>query len=534
MNTKLGTTVDATLATTLGTTLVLLHTYDRISTVREYINTMDENPLYLILLSHVITDYFSSTAGKSDELAVPLSKLIADFTALLTTYELKFRYPPHSSVLGTDLLRKLIGSSGLDSIVRLEDANPTTVYFKTSSEKAIPAITKVIALASLEHGKWIATELDSLRTAHQEALEKEHNKAVADAQTAETLVSIKVSPSQTPAPQGGLFKQLQDAETHSSLPGTTLASKPLEGTPMAEDDSKLTDIDVSIVFDETEGTPCAPEVKSEQGSPETVVADQAGEPLPVSSVSLQIQAVDVPLDATPALEVSEPLPEPAEVKPEETVEEAIEEAVKEKIQPAQPEKVPELSAPEASAPEASLAEVLPEDTQPPMEEPPSKAVETTAESEAVPEASPQDLEPLDRPDLRDASETAPSLRKRSVSPLAPSLKYKRFQNIAINLIKTIEEHRFLSPFLMPVNADDYHEVVKEPKDLKSILKAVKQKELNLAYQTVKELERDIMLMFANCVMFNKSSTRLVEMAREMKNDVRRTFKMFEDAESDIK
>ena len=47
------------------------------------------------------------------------------------------------------------------------------------------------------------------------------------------------------------------------------------------------------------------------------------------------------------------------------------------------------------------------------------------------------------------------------------------------------------------------------------------------------LERDIMLMFANCVMFNKSTTPIVDMAREMKNEVSETFKMFEEAEMNL-
>lgn len=123
--------------------------------------------------------------------------------------------------------------------------------------------------------------------------------------------------------------------------------------------------------------------------------------------------------------------------------------------------------------------------------------------------------------------------KRSRSPLVHPYKHKRFQNIAINLIKSIEEHRFSSPFLTPVVADNYQDIVHQPKDLKSILRAVKQKEEPAPYATVKELERDIMLMFANCVMYNKASMPIVKMAMQMKNDVRNTFKIFEEAESEI-
>ncbi|KAJ8140823.1 hypothetical protein OY671_005991, partial [Metschnikowia pulcherrima] len=115
----------------------------------------------------------------------------------------------------------------------------------------------------------------------------------------------------------------------------------------------------------------------------------------------------------------------------------------------------------------------------------------------------------------------------------PAQKYKRFQTIAVNLIKSIEAHRFSSPFLTAVTAREYSKVVKNPKDLKSILKDVKRKQDQAVYTTVKELERDIILMFTNCVMFNRSSAPLVRMAQEMKDDVRTTFKMFEEAEREL-
>lgn len=179
-------------------------------------------------------------------------------------------------------------------------------------------------------------------------------------------------------------------------------------------------------------------------------------------------------------------------------------------------------------------------------ETPTHAVEAQMET---PQAEESDVESLARTPAQTPAETpaesGPELpplekarpkvapKKRSVSPLASVSKHKRFQHIAINLIKTIEEHRYSSPFLTAVTAHDYTDVVYEPRDLKSILKKVKQKDEAQSYETVKDLERDIMLMFANCVMFNKSSTHLVDMAKAMKEDVRSTFKLFEDAESGL-
>ncbi|KAM9901899.1 hypothetical protein OXX69_008529 [Metschnikowia pulcherrima] len=166
---------------------------------------------------------------------------------------------------------------------------------------------------------------------------------------------------------------------------------------------------------------------------------------------------------------------------------------------------------------------------------------TAANLKEAPQQTKADLSPARRkrkadsetiePEAKKSRKPAP--RKKSPETLTPAQKYKRFQTIAVNLIKSIEAHRFSSPFLTAVTAREYSKVVKNPKDLKSILKDVKRKQDQAVYTTVKELERDIILMFTNCVMFNRSSAPLVRMAQEMKDDVRTTFKMFEEAEREL-
>lgn len=156
------------------------------------------------------------------------------------------------------------------------------------------------------------------------------------------------------------------------------------------------------------------------------------------------------------------------------------------------------------------------------------------ESTPAPE-TPHPETPGDSNSTKQTPVSTPS-RKRSLSPVSVSSQRKRFQNIAVNLINSIQAHRFSSPFLQPVNkrsAPDYHKCIYQPKDLKGILRAVKLKQNPPAYGLVKELERDIMLMFANCVMFNKSDGDLVELTRSMSSDVANMFKMFEEAELDL-
>ncbi|CAK9442356.1 uncharacterized protein LODBEIA_P60990 [Lodderomyces beijingensis] len=127
-------------------------------------------------------------------------------------------------------------------------------------------------------------------------------------------------------------------------------------------------------------------------------------------------------------------------------------------------------------------------------------------------------------------------RSRSHSP-APVQLQKKFQSIAVSLLNSIQEHRFSSPFLQAVNAKDapnYYELIYQPKDLKSIFKALKSKSDPPVYSSILELERDVMLMFANCIMYNRSNEALVELTRKMKEEVEGMFKMFKEAELQLK
>lgn len=172
-----------------------------------------------------------------------------------------------------------------------------------------------------------------------------------------------------------------------------------------------------------------------------------------------------------------------------------------------------------------------------------KAAKTEAEEEAKSEKSKDKVvkEEQEKEETKDESqeedkedEATPrrSTRKRSMSP-AVTNPNKRFQSIGINLINNIQSHRFSSVFLQPVNkkeVPDYYEVVNEPKDLKNIMKTIKLKSGEPVYTLLQDLERDVMLMFANCIMFNHSDEDLVNLARTMRDDVINTFKIFREAE----
>ncbi|RCK66411.1 hypothetical protein Cantr_02136 [Candida viswanathii] len=213
-----------------------------------------------------------------------------------------------------------------------------------------------------------------------------------------------------------------------------------------------------------------------------------------------------------------------QTKEEASAEPESEEKVEESVEESKVEEKPEQDE-SKEPPKEETAE------EPKVENPPS-------EPEELPVGEPKEEEKPEEsvePEEEQVQETLQS-RKRSRSP-APGQQHKRFQNIAVNLLNSIQEHRFSSPFLQPVNpkdAPDYHNIIFEPRDLKNILKAVKSKRDPPTYLSVKELERDIMLMFANCIMYNRSGDDLIELTKIMKSDASEIFKLFEEAEEEIK
>lgn len=160
-----------------------------------------------------------------------------------------------------------------------------------------------------------------------------------------------------------------------------------------------------------------------------------------------------------------------------------------------------------------------------------------SEDEAIEEEPSPEMETTTLQKTKDEPDVVETRKRQASSSLASLQQRKRFQHIAVNLIDSIHTHRYSSPFLNPVNkkeALDYSDIIYQPKDLKNILRGIKLKADPPEYLTIKELERDIMLMFANCVMYNRSDTDLVELTRSMKDDVRASFKLFEDTEAEMK
>ena len=79
----------------------------------------------------------------------------------------------------------------------------------------------------------------------------------------------------------------------------------------------------------------------------------------------------------------------------------------------------------------------------------------------------------------------------------------------------ISNHRNGAIFQNPIKhseAPDYHEIVKRPMDLKTMKARIK----SGAISTSTEFQRDIYLMFANSMMYNRPNSDIYGMAEEVR------------------
>jgi bromodomain-containing protein 8 len=92
--------------------------------------------------------------------------------------------------------------------------------------------------------------------------------------------------------------------------------------------------------------------------------------------------------------------------------------------------------------------------------------------------------------------------------------FKRFQNVIIMLHTQISQHRNGNIFHNPIKtseAPDYHEIVKQPTDLKKIKMKIKDGTISNSL----EFKRDIFQMFANAMMYNRPGSDVHIMAEDV-------------------
>lgn len=92
-------------------------------------------------------------------------------------------------------------------------------------------------------------------------------------------------------------------------------------------------------------------------------------------------------------------------------------------------------------------------------------------------------------------------------------------------------HKYASLFLKPITdeqAPGYHSVIYRPMDLQTIRKHIE----NGAIKTTAEFQRDVLLMFSNAIMYNKTNQVVYNMAQEMQQESIEHIQIFLQAQQD--
>ncbi|EJD01486.1 uncharacterized protein FOMMEDRAFT_147985 [Fomitiporia mediterranea MF3/22] len=135
----------------------------------------------------------------------------------------------------------------------------------------------------------------------------------------------------------------------------------------------------------------------------------------------------------------------------------------------------------------------------------------------------EESEPVDTADSPATPSTLPSGIKNSK-------ERKRFQSIIMMLHAQITAHRNGTIFHQPIKpseAPDYYDIVKRPMDLKTIKNRVRDGRIT----TSTEYQRDIYLMFANSLMYNRPNSDIYMMAEEMMLDSEAEIQNFQQTEA---
>ena len=95
---------------------------------------------------------------------------------------------------------------------------------------------------------------------------------------------------------------------------------------------------------------------------------------------------------------------------------------------------------------------------------------------------------------------------------------RRFQNVIGMLHSQISQHRNGTIFhhpIKPSEAPDYQDIVKRPMDLKTIKTKVRDGMIGNSL----EFQRDIYLMFANAMMYNRPGSDVYVMAENVRTNL---------------
>ncbi|KAI0463899.1 hypothetical protein LJB42_002907 [Komagataella kurtzmanii] len=195
---------------------------------------------------------------------------------------------------------------------------------------------------------------------------------------------------------------------------------------------------------------------------------------------------------------------------------------------------PEKSQDEDNNQEANATEESPEESPEEQESQPEESraeeklsVETTDDKRLLDRESPSKEAERKRSHDADESEQEISPSKRQKKEDTQK-SIKKFQTIASNLISQISSNRFASTFLAPVNKSEepeYYKIVKQPQDLKTILKHCRNGEIT----TFDELTKVLQIMFTNAIIYNDEDSDVSKLTIEMMEETTKIIELFRES-----
>ncbi|EUC57824.1 bromodomain domain protein [Rhizoctonia solani AG-3 Rhs1AP] len=280
--------------------------------------------------------------------------------------------------------------------------------------------------------------------------------------------------------------------------------------------------------------PEQPGATTEDAQPETPVLETPQTPVaPVIGVEpAEAPTPDVASEPTAKTEtvISEtPQPGDAGATPT-TVPEITNEPAEEVVESSQPTDDTKGTKVKRRVSDVSMADALPDPKRPRQEDTEMQDVST-----AAPTQSPEPSHPT--PAARGSA--APTSTSTSVVPApaptpAPTTQpttatNKKFQNVISMVHQQIYQHRGGNIFHNPIKkseAPDYYEIVRRPMDLKTVKSRIKDGVISSA----DHFKRDVFLMFANAIMYNRPGTSVNDIAAEMMIESERHIADFRAAE----
>lgn len=108
--------------------------------------------------------------------------------------------------------------------------------------------------------------------------------------------------------------------------------------------------------------------------------------------------------------------------------------------------------------------------------------------------------------------------------------YRNWKKSVMLVYSRFTTHKYASLFLKPITdeqAPGYHSVIYRPMDLLTIRKNIE----NGAIRTNSEFQRDVLLMFTNAIMYNKTNEHVFNMARQMQLECIQQIQLFLQAQA---